>query len=380
MFLRHMMNVSKPNRPAETMSVTETLTVHGRGRHAEPRAYPGWLLRVFPEPNQSRIVLRAIAISALILGAEYLVEVVWLDLPYWQQWEFLAEPGVQLSALGLVFTLVLLGQWGARYVELWDEVRPAFETPAEDEAGERDERDERRGNAEGEYDAVVGRNLLALYGRDHVPFLLFAGVQAVVYGLFRSELPAGFLHVGFLHFFAVAALYCFYRHVVTIREVTELDLVDVAGARPVLSEVADFGVVVGLNWFAALSLLVAYVGFFVGLERGIGLFYALAVFVLVAVGLLIFVVPLVLLHEALAAAKHERLRRIGDDYEDLYEAWRENEVEGDPSVGLDILEKRRRNVEALSTWPYRLASLGQLALGSLVPTLLSVVQTFGLGG
>jgi hypothetical protein len=35
--------------------------------------------------------------------------VVWLDLPHWYRWDpFLADPGVQSSALGLVFTLVLV--------------------------------------------------------------------------------------------------------------------------------------------------------------------------------------------------------------------------------------------------------------------------------
>lgn len=345
------------------MSITESLRIHGRSHHAESGAYPGWLPRAFPESSQSRIALRAVFASVAILGAEYLIEVVWLDLPYWHRWDsFLADPGVQLSALGLVFTLVLLGQWGARYAELWAAVRPTFDVT-----------DER-------YDAVVGRNLEALYGRDHVPFLLFVAVQAVVYGLFRSELPAGYLHVGFLHFFAVTALYCFYLHTVTIRRVIELDLVDVASARPTLSRVADFGVVVGLNWFAALSLLVAYVGFFVGLERGIGLFYALAVLVLVAVGLLIFVAPVVVLHDALAAAKQERLRRIDAEYEALFRDWREGELDGDVDAGLDLLEKRRRNAESVSTWPYRLTSIGELLLASLVPTALSVVQTFGLAG
>jgi hypothetical protein len=345
------------------MSTTEILPTRRRARSGERTAHGGWIPRTFRSSSQSRIVLRAVLASAVILGAEYLLEVVWLDLPYWHRWEsFLADPGVQLAALGLVFTLTLLGQWGARYVELWADVRPAFDVPDE------------------EYDAVVRRSLVAFYGRDHVPFALFALVQIAVYGLFRGELPAGFLHVGFLHFFAVTALYCFYRHTVTIQRITALDLADVARARPTLSRVADFSVVVGLTWFAALSALVAYVGFFVGLERGIGLFYAAAVLVLVFVGLLTFLAPVVLLHEALSAAKQERLRRLDAEYEALFWDWRAGDLDRDLDSGLDLLEKRRRNVEAISTWPYRLVSVGELALASLVPTTLSLVQTLGLGG
>lgn len=344
------------------MSTTETLAVHGETRRAEPGAYPGWLPRAFPGSSQADIVLRAVLFTVVVLGVEYLVEVVWFDLPYWWQWDsFLADPGVLLSALGLVFTLVLLGQWGARYVELWEDVRPAFDVA-----------DER-------YDAAIHRDLDALYGRDHVPFLLFAGVQVVVYGLLRAELPAGYLHVGFLHFFAVVALYCFYRHTVTIQRVIELDLVDVDSARSTLSRVADFSVGVGLVWFAALSVLVIYTGVFVGMERDLGLFYAGSVLVLVLVGLLIFVVPVVLLHESLAAAKLDRLRRLDAEYEALFRDWRDGELDGDPGAGLDLLEKRRRNVEEVSTWPYRLVSIGELLLASIVPTALSVVQTFWPG-
>jgi hypothetical protein len=357
------------------MSTTEPLAVRGETRHAASDAPPGWLLRAFPSSSQTNVVLRAAVLTAAILGVEYLVEVVWLDLDYWGRWGFLADPGVPLSALGLVFTLVLLGQWGERYVELWTEVRPAF-----DVTGER-------------YDVVVGRNLRALYGRDYVPFLLFVGVQVGVYRLFPGALPAGYLHVGFLHFFAVTALYCLYRHVVTVARVTNLGVVDVARARPTLSEVADFGVVVGLTWFAALAPLLVYVGFFLlpgvpGLDRvslaeltlDIGSFYALVGLSLVAVGLLAFLVPVVLLHGALATEKHDRLRIIEDDYDALFAAWREEDLERDPSVGLDILEKRRRNARERSTWPYRLASVGQLALGSVVPVALSVARALGLAG
>ncbi len=346
---------------------TEAPATLGETRHAERRAYSGWLPRAFPEPSQPRIVLRAVLLSAAILGIEYLLEVVWFDLEYWRQYDsFLADPGVPLSALGLVFTLVLLGQWGARYPELWAEVRPAFEVS-----------DER-------YDAAVRRNLAALYGRDHVPFLLFAVVQVGVYGVFPDALPAGYLHVGFLHFFAVAALYCLYRHAVTVARVTELDLVDVARARPTLSEVADFGVVVGLNWFAALAFLLVYVWLFIppGFEEGltgsltvdIGLFYGLVGLFLVVVGLLVFVVPVVLLQKALEREKFERVRAIEAEYDALFEAWDEDGLAGDPSAGLEILEKRRRNTRARSTWPYRLASIGQLLAGSVVPVALSVVQ------
>ena len=362
------------------MSTTETAVTARRTTHGRESATDaGWLLRVFPEPSQRSIVLRAVSLTGVILGLEYLVEVVWLDLSYWQRWDpFFTDPGVPLSAVALVFSLVVLGQWGGRYVELWADVRPAF-----------DATDER-------YDAAVRRELRALYGRDHVPFLLFVGIQVAVYGLFPEGLEAGYLHVGFLHFFGATALYCFYRHTVTIRRVTELELAEVARARPVLSGVADFGVVVGLNWFAALAVVLAYVEFFLRPESAVGplgaiagnvgavvpdvgLFYALSGLFLVGVGLLIFVVPVVLLHEALAAAKRERLREIEAEYGALFEGWQEGDVGEEASVGLDLLEKRRRNAEALSTWPYRLASIGQLALASLVPTALSVVQTFGLG-
>lgn len=368
------------------MSTIKTLVEPGETRHSEPRPYRGWLLRVFPKSSQSSIALRALVLSVAILGLEYLVEVEWrafVHLEYYTDFwggytflQFLADPIILSSWVGLIFTLILLGQWGTRYVELWEEVGPAFDV------------------SRGQYDAEVDRNLVALYGRDYVPFLVFALFQVVVYWLFRWGIPAGFFHVGFLQFFAVTVLYCCYRHTVTIRRVTNHDRVGVADARPVLTKIADFGVVVGLVWFAALTPLVVWVtlamlfvapaaitDFLADPTAAVWLFYALVVLFLVIVGILIFCVPLLLLHEALAAAKHNRLRRLDTEYETLFEAWRTDGLEGDPSVGLDILEKRRRNVETQSTWPYRLVSTGELLLVSvsaIVPVTLSVVQAFGL--
>lgn len=368
------------------MSIIELPVTTHRTRDTETSAYSGWLLRVFPESGQSSILLRAVILSVAILGLEYLVEVEWRLLDYWPEHNpssywlsrgfhdlsgFFSSPDIVLSAVGLVFTLTLLGQWGARYVELWEDVRPAFR--AENE----------------QYDAVIGRNLAALYGRDYVPFLVFALVQLGVYGVFHDGLPAGFFHIGFLQFFAVMALYLFYRHTIMIREVTAFDLVGVARARPTLTRVVDFGVVVGTIWFVALTPLAVWLVVFLGVgsenstltDLSFGritvtaeLFYGLMVLFLVVVGLLIFTVPMILLHEALAAAKHERLQEIGADYEALFEDWREGNLGDDPSIGLDILEKRRENAEALSTWPYRIVSVSELVFASIVPAALSLVK------
>lgn len=318
-----------------------------------------WLLRVFPSATQTSIFLRAVSISVAILGVEYLLEVVWLNLPYWQQQDsFVADPGVPLSGVGLVFSLVLLGQWGTRYIELWGRTRPAFDVS-----------DQR-------YDEAVRRNLDGLYGRDHVPFLLFAVIQVVVYSLFGSELPAGFLHVGFLHFFAATALYSFYRHLVSIHHVSGLNLVGINRARQTLSEVADFSIVVCLNWFGALSAGVIYFWVFTEHERMVVLFYLLMILFFVAIGVLLFVIPVIMLHQALVRAKQEQLHDIEKEYEALFEAWREGDLENDPSVGLDILETRRGILEASSTWPYRLVSVAELAFGAVVPTVLGILQTF----
>lgn len=342
----------------DSLVSTVKYTALGRGHHSEELGSSSWLLEVFPDSSQRSIVVRALAISVAILGVEYLVEVVWLGLPYWQQHRsFLADPGVPLSAFGMVFALIVLGQWGGRYVELWERARPAFDVPPD------------------EYDARVRRSLDGLYGRDHVPFVLFVVLQLGVYSLFGSQLPAGFFHVGFLHFFAVTALYNFYRHTVIIEQVSELPLVEVDRARPTLATVADFSIVVSLNWFAALSALAVYLWVFTALQRGVILFYASSLLVLVGVGVLVFVIPVVKLQEALARKKREQLRSIDAKFEALFESCNAGDIDGDPSVALEILETQRATIEATSTWPYRLASVGQLVIGSVIPTALSVVQT-----
>lgn len=339
------------------MATTKTLAEPAESSVTDRSAYSGWLLRAFPEPDQPHILLRAVLGTAAILAVEYVVEVVVLNLEYWQRnGPYFTSPDILLSAFGLAFALVLVGQWGARYVELWEEVRPAFDVPDE------------------QYDTVVRRSLEDMYGRDHVLFLLFAVVQIGVYTLFGSELPAGFFHVGFFHFFAVTTLYAFYRYTDAIGRVTDLDLVGLVEARSTLLEIADFSVAVCLSLFAALAALVVWIGFFLELNRAVDLFYASVVLFFVGVGLLAFIIPVMLLHEALAEAKRERLNSIYDDYDSLFRTWKEGDLDGDPSVALDILETRRQNTEALSTWPYRLVSVGKLALGSVVSTAISVLQ------
>lgn len=340
------------------MSNAQSMSPTARSKSATGDPSSSWLLRVFPKASQSSIFVRAVTASAVILFVEFLVEVIVLDLPYWQgPASFVRDPGVTLGALGLVLGFVLVGQWGERYIELWKTVRPAFDVDDE------------------QYADAVRRNLDSLYGRDHVPFVLFLIVQLGIYGLYGHELPAGYLHVGFLHFLGVTALYSFYRHTVTIRSITAMDLTDLGRARPILSEVADFSVAVCLNWFGALAVLSIYLGVFMGIEREIVLVYAFILVIFVAIGLLAFTIPVVLLHDALVNAKQERLRELHQDYNELFEEWRSDDLVGDPSVGLEMLETRRRNIQKLSTWPYQLASLGKLALGSVIPPLISVIQT-----
>ncbi len=342
------------------MDTTESPAANGLA-FGIPNETSSWLLRAFPHSSQSNIILRAVLGSIAILGIEYSIEVIVLDLPYWQsRGSFLADPGVPLSAIGLVFSLIVLGQWGQRYVDLWEEVRPGFDISAES------------------YEAAVHRSLDGLYGRDHVPFFLFVAVQIAVYTAFGHELPAGYLHVGFVHFFAVTALYNFYRHTVVINQISKLDLVHLDQARQILARIADFSVVVCLNWFAALAALAVYLGVFTDLERGVILFYALVLLLFVVVGFLVFVIPIVVLHEALTRVKRSQLHAIDKEISNLFESWRAGELDGDPAIGLDILEARREKLEASSTWPYRVISVGEVVLGSVIPVVLSAVQVLGV--
>lgn len=339
-------------------------TTHARALETDVEAVESgarsWLLTVFPHASRTSIFLRALAGTLLILGVEYVVEVLVLDLPYWQSGEFFTDPGVPLAAIGMLFALNTLGQWGAHYIRLWEDVRPAFDVD------------------DTTYRHTVQQALGDVYGRDYVPFALFVAVQLGVYAGYGDQLPAGYLHVGFVHFFAVTAVYYFYRHILAIHDVAELDLADIPRARLTLAAIADFSVVVALNWFAALSALAIYLLRFTSMERGVIQFYSLGLLVLVVIGLLTFVIPVVQLHETLKRAKWRALHAIGTEFETLYRDWEDGTVPGDPSVGFDILESRRQTIQAHSTWPYRLVSVGKLLLGAVVPTLLSAVRTLGL--
>lgn len=325
----------------------------------EPRDERSWLLLAFPVSSQWKIAGSALLITLGILALEFVVEVLLLDLPYWQGYDtYLHDPGVPLSAIGLFFALTTLGQWGQRYIELWARVRPAFAVRSD------------------EYYSVVLGGLGDLYGRDYVPFAWFVVVQLVVYSAFGPALPAGFIHIGFLHFFAVSAVYSFYRHVELIKRVDHLNLYELNHARQTLSAVADFSVWVAFFWFAALSALAVYIVILGVPSRAVTLFFIAMLVVLIVLGFLAFFVPVYMLHRVLANGRSEQLRHINQQIANLLERLRDGKAGPNASTELDILEIQRTTIKESSTWPYRLVSMTKIAIASVFPAVLSVLQQF----
>jgi hypothetical protein len=97
---------------------------------------------------------------------------------------------------------------------------------------------------------------------------------------------------------------------------------------------------------------------------------------LIVVGLLVFWIPQMAIHDRLLEAKRERLSALEAQYVDLVEECR---AEARPaehlSAELDVLEARRRNAKEIETWAYDLPSLLPFlgsATASSVTWLLSV--------
>lgn len=107
-----------------------------------------------------------------------------------------------------------------------------------------------------------------------------------------------------------------------------------------------------------------------------GTFVPLLFALLIVVGLLVFWIPQMAIHDRLVEAKRERLSALEAQYVDLVEECR---AEARPaehlSAELDVLEARRRNAKEIETWAYDLPSLLPFlgsATASSVTWLLSV--------
>lgn len=294
-----------------------------------------------------------------------------------------------LFALGVFFEVVLLCNWSALYPTLWAAIN-AEHGPTGARTFD---------VAPDEYRRVVNRDLRRLSRLDlplvvFVLFHLFVWRFLFVPGTFDTLRLVNLAVVSLLGTFVV---YRFVAHVLVLRDVVVLPLVDVDTAAGRFEAVIDFGLRVVVEWFLALAVLSAYVfglaelpgqaltavrapdgdvTTLVAARVSVDSVGELSVLVgLLAVGVVAFVTTLWLVHTALVAAQRRTLRSFHRRYDEFYELWETEEVPAERlSTGLAILERRQATTEAARTWPHNASMLLRLAVAAQLPAVSFLVS------
>jgi hypothetical protein len=173
------------------------------------------------------------------------------------------------------------------------------------------------------------------------------------------------------------------------QRVTDLPLQEVEVAADRLEPIARFSIFVATCAFVAVVLLLVVYGRLVTTAGGDAAslasfvaeydFFILVVITgLILVGVAVFWVPQIAIHDAIMAAKHDRLAAIEAEYDRLLEQCRA--TDGSPDgIGteFDIVEAQRRNAVDIDTWSYNLPSLLTFlgsGLATTVTWLLSITD------
>jgi hypothetical protein len=347
----------------------------------EPNAY--WLTRALPQSTRGTL-LTAGAVAAGLYVSGFVGAVLSGQSGYTQETDF------YLYALGAFFEVVLLCNWSARYPRLWQALdaraggsERLFDVPAD------------------RYREVVDRGLRRVYRLDgpvalFVLYHLFIMLVLFQGGAFDHIRHWNLVVVNLLGAFAV---YLFFGHLLLLRDVVALPVTDVDAAADRFEAVIDFGLLVIVEWFPAVTVLFAYVfetlyGAVSGGDRlwasfltvllGGGPSGATAELLLLlgftVLGVVAFVVTLLQVHTGLAAARRRELRAIRREYEEFYELWKaESESTERLATGMDILERRQASVKAARTWPYNASMVLRLGIASQIPVLSLVARVLAGG-
>lgn len=341
--------------------------------------YHSWIIKVFPFRRQSFIVFEALVISLAVFVLGYLISLFDPE----NSW-YLSDPTFYLGSLGLFFELIILAQWSRRYIDMWARFEAVF------------------ANDQQRYTERIHSGLKRIYNR-YTPFVLFLGYHVFVTvfyfgpGPFDLHAAIRFIYVTFLNFLAIVAIYSFYAHVVLIRDILRLEISDDIGkAADELKPLADFSLIICVNWFLALSVLVVYFGNITSVQTQVPVYltdlletvittvdyvalaqfgYIILIFFLLCLGLLVFFIPVWLVHVSLQDKKKKRIDDIDQDYLNKIEEWDNKSITSDQAIDdLDVLERKRQYIVGLGTWPYDLPTLVKLVTSAVIPTLLLLIE------
>jgi hypothetical protein len=314
--------------------------------------------------------------------------------------DYLRAFSVQFVVLGLFGGLVALS-WTAKYhLRVWERVQICFDV------GGRAYRDVVDPLLEQAYSVrrigiefLAGLSLVVVWNvilLKPIPYAIwFEGYDPYANVVFEFWLSIDALTVinylyGFVALFViVAGTHGVVHFLRLVRRVTDLPLSDVETAAERLEPIARFSIFVATTTFVGVLLLLVVYARLVTVADGdlveITEFVAqYAFFILViltgciVVGMAMFWIPQMAIHDAISAAKQDRLVAIDDEYERLLETSRSEARSPDHlATQLEIVEARRRNAKEIDTWSYNLPTLLPFVGSGIATTITWLLSVTG---
>lgn len=333
--------------------------------------YVSWFSHLLPSCNYVWVVVAAAGVSIGLFALGYVVYIVG---GVGGGFDYLLEPEGYLAAFSVFWMLTWLGLADGRYVDVWNDVRPAFAVDEES------------------YRAIVQFRLKRIYDLRRIlgytaalaaPYLLFIAVLYYPGAPFQEETRNVFLTVDSPYDASVARVIEFYlfgivndlllasvingflNHLALVREVAELPFQNIYTSASDLEPVGRFTIASSTVWFTGISLIVLWIG--IGVSSAIGV---AMIALLIFAGLGFFLAPQLAVHDALTHAKRETLAEIRERYEELYQS---NQMESQPSEDvmsrLELIDRQLANAKSIRTWVYDLSSISKLVAASMIPWL-----------
>ncbi|KTG28434.1 hypothetical protein [Haloferax profundi] len=369
-------------------------TADASGRGSEPHYRLTWVSRLFPSSDFSSVVRRAalLSVAYFVVGLALSVAVgreasyLFLNRPF-DGWSFLDVNFLGLSAVmgtvGIFIELVIVGQWSVAYTDIWNRVEACFAV---------EERERYRALVDGYLDRMyrIRRDRVVDLKLVFVAFVVFEPVFIVVgNGLdprIGWDLVLIYLNV-WLVFLGLLGIFLFLLHLRLLTALREFEIANLHTAASQFEPVASLGVSVAVSWFVGVTVLVIYYW----LDSGISLaapftsrsvptspdlaLHLLLVTVLVVVGVLIFAVPVWVIHLHIATGKRHLVDALDQRRDELLVGWTgEGTLDSSVASEIGLLEDVNRTADRIRTWPSFVSDLVPLAVSAFVPVAEVVIQ------
>lgn len=333
--------------------------------------YETWVSHLFPSDDYVSVVAVSAGAGIALFVLGYVISLAG-PIDYFQ-------PSVYLGPFAAFGMLAALGMADSVYADVWNEALHAFDVDEEAYCAVVCPRLDRIYDVRPVlgYAAVFAVPYLAIVVVSYLPAVpLYESVERVFYGGDLTY-PRGISTVVLLSLFGVVnamliatIIHGFVSHLALVSAVSELRFRNVYRSASDLEPLAGFTMAGATAWLAGASLIILW------MQEGIGsTFGTVLLFLVASVGIVFFVAPQLVLHDALADAKREEIVSVQAQYDDLYEQMAADaDTPADPSLQLEVLDRRLENARSISTWVYDISSIGKLAAASVVPWLTLIQQ------